>query len=135
MEPIKARLPKNQTIHNAQWPEGSKEQTDAWTVVVRTADGLKTPVKARCFMSRAASASTVYACVWVHGNGYSLSGRGKASGYGYHKESVAIDEAIVSAGIKLSESINGAGDAAIEEALIAITRALGYKGRCIVVRQ
>ena len=51
------------------------------------------------------------------------SGHGKAGGYGYHKESAALQEAIESAGIKLRSPIDGAGDSAVRGAMEAINRA------------
>lgn len=71
--------------------------------------------------------SVNYACLWVHAKGRYFSGGGKAKGYGYHRPSQAAEKAIEAAGIELSEAIGGVGDSAIEEALIAIGRALGFK--------
>lgn len=77
-------------------------------------------------------ASPVYCALWVHAKGVYTSGRGKASGYGYHKFSAVIDAALTSAGIELNNSktgelvtIDGVGDSAIEEAFIAIGKACG----------
>lgn len=83
---------------------------------------------------------------WVCG---STSGRGSAGGYGYHKESAAVGDAIRSAGILLTGSpyglpsnydtpaqtratlkkpahIGGCGDESIRWALLAIAYAAGY---------
>lgn len=84
---------------------------------------LHTFVDCRVYMGRSASASVVYASIWVHGYTASnvrptiegpisdiystmyaeiyTSGTGSAGGYGYHKESAAIADAISSAGIEL----------------------------------
>ncbi len=77
-------------------------------------------------------ASPVYCALWVHASTCYTSGRGTASGYGYHKLSAAIDTALTSAGIELINSktgntthINGAGDNAIEESFTAIGKACG----------
>ena len=65
-------------------------------------------------------AQTAYACVWLSfADSYSV-GKGKAGGYGYCKESAAIDEALRSAGIQLEHSIHGVGESAIWGALAAI---------------
>lgn len=72
----------------------------------------------------------------------SVQGYGSASGYGYDKESTAIDYAISSAGIKLTGTpylrhnekpdfkkachIGGVGSTAIEKAFKAICLAAGY---------
>jgi hypothetical protein len=86
-------------------------------------------VDARCYMGRANNASVVYANIWVHDHTGQrwCSGSSSAGGWGYHKESAAIGEAIRSAGIELSSDINGRGSSAIDDALKAIARALKYK--------
>ncbi len=73
--------------------------------------------------------STAYACIWINcpkGEIY-LCGGGKAGGYGYHKTSAALQAAINDTGIKLSESISGVGESAMENALKAIAKTLGFK--------
>lgn len=84
-----------------------------------------------------ATDATVYAVVWMHGNGSigcaATRGMGKAGGYGYHKASAAAEDALNDAGVTLSEPISGRGDTAIEKALLAVGAALGLKG-CFIVR-
>lgn len=89
---------------------------------------------ANIYMSRSGDgASPVYCALWVHATGVChTSGKGTASGYGYHKTSAAIDAALTSAGIELFDSktgnathIDGVGDSAIEDAFIAIGKACG----------
>ena len=87
---------------------------------------LKELITVRCYMGRSANASVVYASIWVHGPEHFTSGTGKAGGYGYHKSSAAIGDAIKSAGIELSKDIEGVGDSAVIEALGAIAEAMGY---------
>lgn len=103
--------------------------------------------EARMYMGRSNTASTVYCSLWVHGK-KSTSGRGQASGYGYHKESAALQTAINSAGISLfgatfsntdqkinlkrAANIGGVGDDAMRTALIAIARAAGARGELLV---
>ena len=84
--------------------------------------------RAVCYMGKSRQASVVYASVWIRVKalGDTISGRGHAGGYGYHKSSAAIGSAIESAGITLSEDINGRGQSAIREALLAIGLALGF---------
>ena len=65
------------------------------------------------------------ACLWVRMKGTSTQGSGMARGYGYHKPSAAIGEAIRNAGFDLSADIHGRGDAAIREALDAIAASVG----------
>jgi hypothetical protein len=74
-----------------------------------------------------------YCCIWVRvipqGEQYAthtISGTGKAGGYGYHRESAAAHDAITAAGYILSESISGVGESAIERALVAIATFHGY---------
>ncbi len=110
-----------------------KELISTWNVVVNSAEGLKNIATVRCYMGRSASASTVYASIWVHSTDHHNSGTGKAGGYGYHKQSAAIAEAIRSAGITLDKDIYGIGDSAIEDALEAIAQALGFDD-CLIVR-
>lgn len=88
---------------------------------------------ARYYMSRSGDGSRpVYCSLWVSGPNCYVSGYGVAKGYGYHKQSAALDDAIGSAGIKLSERIDGCGTAASEEALIAIAAALGYPDAVVI---
>lgn len=87
--------------------------------------------EARFYMARRSDgASPVYCALWVHGDRYT-SGRGKASGYGYHKQSAALQDALTSAGISLWKDpstyayIHGCGFSAMEDALRAIAIAAG----------
>ena len=112
---------------------GKKELISSWDVIVNTDDGLKNIMTVRCYMGRSANASTVYASIWIYGEKHHTSGTGKAGGYGYHKASAAISDAIRSAGIELDENIAGRGDSATEESLEAIASALGYKS-CLIVK-
>lgn len=74
-----------------------------------------------------------YACLWVSNNGMYANGSGSAGGYGYHRPSAAVQEAMDSAGIKLDRSIGGAGDSAIIGSLHAIAKYLGIEVYCINV--
>lgn len=73
--------------------------------------------------------ATSYACVWINGHskGVSVSGGGKAGGYGYHRASAALQVALNDAGVVLSENIAGRGETAMTDAMEAISKALGYK--------
>jgi hypothetical protein len=114
---------------------GKKEQVSAW-IAVDLSPGVKDyrreVVTVRCYMGRSRNASRVYASIWVHHGDDTTSGHGYADGYGYHKESAAVDEAIRSAGIELSRFIDGVGDSAIESAVKAIALAAGYDNVHIV---
>jgi hypothetical protein len=91
-----------------------------------------------------------YACLWVHSRTAldasgstldlasaagttSLQGSGRAGGYGYHKSSAAAHDAIVNAGFVLSERIDGRGDSAVNDALLAIARCIGLKRPGILI--
>jgi len=150
---LKAKLTKTDNS-GANYSYEKKEQTDSYTATVAKGGEVHTPVVAKCYMGRSSSASVVYCNVWVHGKVkdqyISLSGSGSAGGCGYHKTSAAVDEALRSAGVQLygspysnpgekpnmkeTASISGVGDSAIEAALVAICRALGYRGKVRVVR-
>ena len=109
-----------------------KELIQTFNVVTATSKGLKEIITVRCYMGRSANASVVYASIWVTAPDYHGSGTGKAGGYGYHKPSAAIGDAIASAGIGLSKDISGVGNGAIAEALGAIAEAMGYNKFLIV---
>lgn len=96
---MKAKIVK--PAQNARNYGGEKEQVSTWTVTAVRAGNIEYPVSARCWMGRSRNASTVYASIWVHGRGVETAGSGNAGGWGYHKESAAIGEAIKSAGIEL----------------------------------
>ena len=87
----------------------------------------ETPVEARFYRGRTPGSSVVYCSLWVRSKaGTVCSGRGRAGGGGYHKESAALQAAAASAGIALTVPFDGAGEAAMHEALRAIAVAAGY---------
>ena len=61
-------------------------------------------------------------CFWM--NGKSVSGSGKAGGYGYHRPSQAASQAFKRAGFQFDEHIEGRGDDAIKRALQAAIECL-----------
>ena len=124
---MKAIIKEN--VSNAVNYGDKKELIKTFNVVT---DGLKEVIAVRCYMGRSANASTVYASVWINTSEVHTSGKGKASGYGYHKESAAIGDAINSAGIMLDTDISGVGNSAIRDALTAIANALGFERVLIV---
>ena len=75
-----------------------------------------------------------YACLWVNDRKTQMycSGSGKASGYGYHRPSEAVRDAFNSAGIYLNQDISGRGEQAINEALTALGKKLGYRKTNII---
>lgn len=85
---------------------------------------MQSVIIARIYWSK--NGATCYACVWVHGS-ISTSGGGKAGGYGYHKASAALQNALTDAGVKLSEDIGGRGETAMTDALAAMAHAMGHR--------
>jgi len=116
----------------------------------RYAKRIITPVDVRVYMGRGSSASVVYCSVWARSRkGAKLvnvftdakqpqrlamdpsqtihvSGRGNAGGYGYHKESAAIEDAFTSAGFTFAGHFGGCGDTPAEHAIEAAARFLGW---------
>lgn len=65
-----------------------------------------------------------YCCLWYNNNNKYGSGSGSAGGYGYHRPSAAMDEALSKAGIELDSSINSRGDEAMKEVVLLLTKYL-----------
>lgn len=136
---MKAKF-KSPRSQNGRMMDGEKEQVAAMTVVAFRKGKFEEPVTARFWMARRSDgASPVYASVWVFGprpadgsESVHLAGHGRANGYGYHKRSAALQAALSSAGVMLSERINGVGDGAMRDALSAVARTLGYRRFTIV---
>jgi len=84
--------------------------------------GQKAIITARLYMA----GITVYSCIWINATGTNLSGSGKAGGGGYHKASAALAYALADAGVVLSEPIDGRGDRAMTDALLAVAHGLGF---------
>ena len=108
---------------------GDKKETIKTMILITCKAGeFSEPVTARWYMSRSGDgASPVYCSLWIHCSPYYVSGRGKAGGYGYHKASAAFQEACDSAGIELSQPVDGRGDESVREAMFAIGAALGFE--------
>lgn len=129
---MKATIEK--PMNNGKNLSGDKELIQAWSFVVPTRNGIVEPVVVRWWESRRADGSgRVYCSVWISGRDVNAAGHGYAGGYGYHKQSTALQSAIESAGFRLSEPIYGAGRPAMREAGEAICRALGYTGHPYIV--
>ena len=119
---------------------GKKELVNQQKLVVYYKGELRTLLDVRFYMGRSSSASVVYCSLWLHDdkNNRWMSGTGSAGGYGYHKESAAMDSALTSAKIRLYEKrdkyvhIDGRGESAIRDAMTAIAKASGYTKFTIV---
>lgn len=137
---------------------GNKEMIDCWNVVGKYKGKIVNVATCRAYMGRSRNASVVYASIWVWTDPHlsedgervyfstSTSGTGSAGGWGYHKLSAAVGDAISSAGIELYGDvygredkktrayIGGVGDSAIHDALLAIGRAvLGGRAKLTVI--
>lgn len=87
--------------------------------------GIRDLLILRCYGTKARN----YVCFWIQDSKHGIWGHGPgmADGYGWDRESGAAQGAIESIGITLSDSIEGRGEYAIQEALRAIARELGYR--------
>ena len=141
------------SVSNARNYGGEKEQIRGIKLIDKKTE--RVIVDARWYMCKSASALNVYCSLWCIGRGvyeaaHSTSGKGTASGYGYHKASASLGSAIANAGITLYGSpyghpvnqdsdkatkallksaahIGGCGDGSIDCALLAIAYAMGYR--------
>ena len=140
-----AKLPENQLdFRNAKNLSNEKETVSRYTVIDKKTE--REIINCAVYMGRSRNSSQVYASIWISSEGFYVSGYGEAGGYGYHKESAAIGNAISSAGVKLFGKlysgelkdfkkecrIGGGGESAIRAAFIAIAYALGAKDIIIV---
>lgn len=119
---------------------GEKELINRYVVIAKT-DAAEPHkrwlelIDCRAWMSyKSDGAAPVYASIWIHDNKSDThaSGTGTARGYGYHKVSAAVQDAITAAGVKLAKPIDGVGEDAIRDALTAIAAAMGYDDVYIV---
>lgn len=133
---------------NAKNYAQEKELVSRYLVIDKKTE--KVVIDCRCYMGRSSNSSQVCASIWINSlkplcddaEGFTTyaSGHGTAGGYGYHKESAAIDAAISSAGFTLFGCasgygdkpdfkkvchIDGVGESAIKSALLAIAYACG----------
>ena len=130
-----ATMPTNPK-QNAKNLSGDKETIRTLHAVAydRQHDTIRTYAVAHIYASRSAGHSgQIHASVWCHRVPCPTSGYGKAGGYGYHKSSAALGAAITSAGITLTDPIDGRGDRAMEEALRAIAIAQGADHQTVTV--
>lgn len=124
-------------VGNGKWHD-NKETVAALVLVAWASGKQRELVTVRFWMSRSADgASPVYCTAWIHGNGNhgneGCAGTGRANGYGYHKQSAALQSALDSAGVKLAKRIDGVGETAMKDALLAIGRAMGYTDDAMIV--
>ena len=63
-----------------------------------------------------------YCCAWFHKSGQYARGSGWAGGYGYHKDSAAMEFALNAAGWRFDKYFSGVGETGEHGALEAIAR-------------
>lgn len=140
---MKAKLvtPNRRNSYNLR---GEKETIASYNVVTLYKGELKIPITARVYAARrGAGMSKIHCSIWIHGPNHWSGGYGWISGDGYpwyHRESAALSRAILDAGWALYEDdgkspyyIDRAGEIATKDALRALSRALGYRGKTILV--
>ncbi len=127
---MKATLP-TQGASNARQLD-KKEVVQKYHAIALFGGDMRKIIDCRLYMSRSGDGTgPVYCSVWILGGEHWTSGRGTASGYGYHKVSAAVSSALSSAGVILTHEdgrqadIGGAGGNAIEDAFRAIGAAMG----------
>jgi hypothetical protein len=103
---MKAAFTKND-VSNAINYSGNKETVNQLRAIIVNGKDCRELVDARFYMGRSSSASSVYCSVWICGADKHISGRGTASGYGYHKQSAALASAFSSAGVEFYGSAYG----------------------------
>ena len=118
---------KAQKISNQALNARDKQAIIHQVTILAIVDGaIKELAECRLYMSNSRSASRITAILWVHGDKYAC-GSGHADGYGYHKQSAAVESAIYAAGFELSEHIGGRGEQALIDGLKAVALA-AYPG-------
>ena len=124
---MKAQLTKTDCM-NARNLGDKKETVKQAVLIACKAGEFSEPVTVRWYMSRSGDgASPVHCSLWIHCSPCYVSGRGKAGGYGYHKASAAFQDACDSAGIELSQPVDGRGNDMVREAMFAIGAALRFE--------
>ena len=75
---------------------------------------------------------TIHCIAWLSGKDSYGSGYGKAGGYGYCKESAAMEDAILSSGVSMNERWGGMGDTKQREAAFSIAKKLTGKRKLVL---
>lgn len=116
--------------------QGQKKETITNRTLIAFKDGKFIElITARWYMGRSSSATQIDCSVWFHSaimekshaQWTDCSGRGKAGGGGYCKQSAAFEEAMNSAGIKCDHGISGRGMSVVEDAMIALAKQQGFE--------
>ena len=123
------KLDFEKNTQNGQNLSGTKEMVNRLRVVGFVDGEFTTLLDARFYMGRSRSASVVTCSVWAHeatpgapGARRVVGGSGRASGYGYHKESAACEAALRSMGVEGVPHFGGAGEGPMDRVLLALAR-------------
>ncbi len=117
------KTPHVENISNQARNARNKQALIHQYTVLGIIDGeIRSLVEARIYMSASRSAERMTAILWIHGKNYA-SGSGYAGGYGYHKASAAVGNAIDAAGFSLGSHIHGGGESALIDGLKAVALA------------
>lgn len=121
---MNAVLPSESVLNGRNY-WGDKPVTQTIHAVVLQGREMKTAVTIRVHGTKARN----YCSVWIDDRPAQrhYSGHGWAGGYGYHRPSAALQVALKSAGVTLDEDIDGRGEGAMRDAVIAICHAMGYR--------
>ena len=148
---LKAKLTPSDTKREAQQPK--TPLVGAGSLIATRKGELCEVITVRTYFNEKGSGmQPVRACIWIKpaADGDWHSGRGSASGCGYHKESAAIADACSAAGVQLFGEterrysaikadpkrrfdFGGTGSSHYEEIFKAIAHAAGYRGRMLWV--
>ena len=91
-------------------------------------------IDCRLYMGRSSSSSVIHCAIWIRLPDGWIVGKGNAGGYGDHKGSAAVAEALHVAGFRFDEGISGVGNEAVKDALLAVCEHFGYdKERLYIV--
>lgn len=127
--------PPSKPIRNGRDLSRTKVQRGSWALVVQSKGRLVCPVRVWTWESRRGDGvGPVYATMRAAKGPTSLAGYGSATGYGYCKESAAIEKAFRSAGLTDFDDFAGCGIAAAESAMLGLCRSLGFRGKPYIVR-
>lgn len=90
-------------------------------------------IDCRLYSGRSKNSSVIKCAIWVHYKDFHFVMTGNAGGYGYEKQSAAIEDAFIYSGIKTDLQFGGVGLDAAKDALLALARKItGLKSLFVV---
>ena len=106
--------------------QDNKPLESALSVIAIVNGKMRECIIVRFYRSKSADGtSPVYCNFWLCMPDNYRSGKGVAKGFGYHKQSAALHDAIRNAGIVLPEDIDGRGMSVYPSAFVSILNACG----------